>query len=128
MENVGVNIPIPKGAVVKNMDGKFIYPAFIDLYSSYGIKAPEVPKKTNPGPQIATLKQGAYNWKLAIRPEINASDYFVKDETRADKYRKMGFGITLSQVQDGIMRGTGALVMTGNENENEMIINPAIRN
>jgi hypothetical protein len=34
---LGINIPVPKEAVVINCKGKFIYPSFIDLYSDYGV-------------------------------------------------------------------------------------------
>jgi imidazolonepropionase-like amidohydrolase len=34
---VGINIPVPKEAVVIDCKGKFIYPSFIDLYSDYGV-------------------------------------------------------------------------------------------
>ena len=30
-------IDIPKGAVITDLKGDFIYPSFIDLYSNYGI-------------------------------------------------------------------------------------------
>ena len=38
---VGNNIAIPKDAVVIDCSGKYIYPAFIDIYSDYGIPAAE---------------------------------------------------------------------------------------
>ena len=41
--SVGQNISIPKGVKVFNLNGKYIYPSFIDLYTDYGI----VKKKRN---------------------------------------------------------------------------------
>src|ERR1044072_9094218 len=33
----GKRVAIPKGAVVHDMKGKFIYPSFIDIFSDYGM-------------------------------------------------------------------------------------------
>ena len=40
IEAVGSSIAVPKDAVVIDCKGKFIYPAFIDIYSDYGIATP----------------------------------------------------------------------------------------
>ena len=39
----GITIPIPKNCTTINLEGKSIYPSFIDIYTSFGI---EKPKKT----------------------------------------------------------------------------------
>ena len=54
-------------AISIDMKGKFIYPSFIDIYSSYGVKKPEK-KKNEPGPQFISDKKGAYSWNQAIKP------------------------------------------------------------
>ena len=41
----GINLPIPKNSKIVNLDGKYIYPSFIDIYTSFGI---EKPKKSTP--------------------------------------------------------------------------------
>ena len=33
--------PVPKGAVEVRLEGKTVYPAFIDLYSGYGVPQPK---------------------------------------------------------------------------------------
>ena len=35
---VDTNLEIPVGSIVTNLDGDYIYPSFIDLYSSYGVE------------------------------------------------------------------------------------------
>src|ERR1700722_5917479 len=42
----GAHIAIPKGAIIHDMKGRFIYPSFIDLFSDYGM--PEI-QKQHPG-------------------------------------------------------------------------------
>ena len=41
---VGSNLTFPKGTVVKDIEGKMVYPSFIDLFTSYGL--PESPGET----------------------------------------------------------------------------------
>ncbi|NBC58766.1 MAG: amidohydrolase, partial [Bacteroidetes bacterium] len=35
---VGKNISIPKDAVIIDLEGKYIYPSFVELFSDFGIK------------------------------------------------------------------------------------------
>ena len=37
-----MNITIPEGAIVYDLEGDYIYPSFIDLYTNYGL--PEIKK------------------------------------------------------------------------------------
>ena len=38
---IDINIPIPKNSIVFDLDGKYIYPSFIETHSSFGIKKPK---------------------------------------------------------------------------------------
>ncbi|MFZ6050712.1 amidohydrolase family protein [Halocola ammonii] len=119
---VGKTVKIPKNTEVIDLKGKFIYPAFIDLYSQYGISKVEK-KKRSPRPQYESEKEGAFAWNQAIKPEVDASSMFTFDESEAKSFRKIGFGAVLTHQQDGIVRGTSALVTLG-ENENLNLIRP----
>lgn len=119
---VGTDVSIPKGAVVQAMDGKHIYPSFIDLYTEYGLKPLEEPGGPYTGPQMETNKKGAYGWNQAIKPETHAGDIFKVDGKAAGAYRKAGFGTVLTHQNDGIARGTGALVTLANTKENEVML------
>lgn len=119
---VGINIPIPKEAVVIDCKGKFIYPSFIDLFSGYGI---DITKKEGPSmffgarqQQFISNKEGAYGWNQAIKPEVNTYQNFQINEAKAKELRAIGFGTVVTHTQDGITRGTGALVTLGNQREN----------
>ena len=35
---VGTNVSIPKNSVVEDLEGKSIYPSFIDVFSGFGVK------------------------------------------------------------------------------------------
>jgi imidazolonepropionase-like amidohydrolase len=124
---VGVGIAIPKDAVVVDCSGKFIYPSFIDIYADYGTPMPQImtgPGQFNPGqqPQLETATKGAYGWNQAIKSDAEAYKVFTVDDAKAKPLREAGFGAVLSQVKDGIARGTGAVVSLANEKENLVII------
>ncbi|HNM34258.1 MAG TPA: amidohydrolase family protein [Chitinophagaceae bacterium] len=117
---VGINIPVPKEAVVVDCKGKFIYPSFIDLFSEYGLKPVANTGFRGFGQprQFESKTKGAYNWNQAIKPEINAFEKFEGNEKLAKELRAIGFGTVVTHEKDGIARGTGALVTLGDDKEN----------
>ncbi len=112
----GEKLEAPKEAINVDLKGKHIYPAFIDLYSDYGM--PEV-KKTNSND---ISKKGAYGWNQAIKSEVEAQKVFSHNQAKADELRKQGFATVLTASKDGIVRGSGALVFLANAKENESIL------
>ncbi|MBB6612468.1 amidohydrolase family protein [Pontibacter sp. Tf4] len=123
VEAVGTNLKVPAGAVVVDAKGKHIYPAFVDMFSTYGL--PEVKREQRgwgAAPQMESKKEGAYNWNQAIRPETNAVELFKANSKQADELRKQGFGTVLAIHRDGIARGTAALVTLADKRENEVIV------
>lgn len=113
---VGEKAEAPKDAIVTDLKGKHIYPAFVDLYSDYGIvESKNAEQKGEP-------QKGAYGWNQAIRSDKEAYKLFTHDQAKADELRKQGFGAVLTSSKDGIVRGSGALVNLANANENESII------
>lgn len=123
VENAGIGIGVPAEARVIDLKGKYIYPAFIDLFSNYGVTLPVENKRARQdGPQFVSNKSGAYNWNEAIRAEVNAAAIFANDEVKVKMYREAGFGAVLTGLQDGICRGTSTLVLTGSGKEHELIV------
>jgi len=118
----GATVTLPKGTVVMDMKGKFIYPSFIDPYTTYGM--PEIKKGApwNPAPQYETATKGAYNWNEAIKPETDAVKLFVTDDKAAEEMRKLGFGSVLSYNKDGIARGSAVFVSLGKDKENKVVL------
>lgn len=119
---VGTDVKVPKGAVVQAMDGKHIYPSFIDLYTEYGLTPLKEPGGPYTGPQMETNKKGAFGWNQAIKPETHAAELFTVNGKTAEGYRKAGFGTVLTHQNDGIARGTGALVTLATDKENEVML------
>ena len=122
----GTNITIPKDAVVIDCEGKYIYPSFIDIYSDYGITAPQRAAGGNfdfsgPGPDCFKPK-GAFGWNQAIRSDVEGGKLFVVDDTKAKTLRDIGFGTVLTHQKDGIARGTGVIATLNDAKENLVIL------
>jgi imidazolonepropionase-like amidohydrolase len=114
--DAGNNVIIPDQAIVKDLTGLYIYPAFIDLYSGYGLTV----EAKNKDPKRAP-KSGASNWNEAIKPELDGTTLFKTNTKEAEEYRNNGFAMVLTHQKDGIMRGTSTLVNLNDGNENEVI-------
>ncbi|MBZ9730293.1 amidohydrolase family protein [Salegentibacter sp. JZCK2] len=106
---IGKSVDEPTNSVVIDLEGKEVYPSFIDLYSSFGIKEPEEAGSGNGQPQYEASREGYY-WNDHIRPETDAVQTFNYDEKAASSLHKAGFGAVNTHVPDGIIRGTGMLV------------------
>ena len=124
IEAIGKGIAIPQGATVVDLKGKKIYPSFVESYSNYGV--PEPTRQGTAGfrgePQPDSKKKGAYNWNQAINPEIEAEKVFTANATAADELRKIGFGSAITHLQDGIVRGTSALVALFDGKDQEALL------
>ena len=124
--SAGTNAEMPKGAVVVDCSGKYIYPSFIDIYSDYGISIPERQRGGldffRAPAQFNSNTKGAYGWNQAIKPETNGSKIFAVDDAKAKPLREIGFGAVLTHQKDGIARGTGVFVTLADEKENLVIV------
>lgn len=112
---------IPKGAIVHDLKGMWIYPSFIDIYSNYGIAEKKVERDWE-RVQIENNQKGIANWNQAINADFDAYKTIETNEAKAAEYRKIGFGIVCSHRTDGIARGTGTVVMLGNEKLNKLML------
>ena len=131
IEAAGANVTVPSYAIVYDLKGKYVYPAFIDLYSSYG--TPEIRRDAAGGgrgfnrtQQFETDKPGAYAWNKALKPEFRAYENFTVSAKDAKGERDLGFGAVLTHQMDGICRGTSAVVLLGEEKEHEMIVSEEV--
>jgi len=124
---VGKTVVIPKNAVIVDLDGKSIYPSFIDIYSSFGIQN----TKKNEGPrqaQVYDTKNEGYYWNEHIKPEANAYQIFKYDNSKAEELLKAGFGVVNTHIADGIAQGTGALIALNNEDQGTRLLSEKISN
>lgn len=124
---VGNSVTIPKNAVILESTGKTIYPSFIDIYTSFGSEKPKKAPNEGRGSLYDTKRTGYY-WNENIRSEVNAYETFAYDEAKAEEFLKAGFGVVGTHIQDGIARGTGALVALNNTDKTNRVLNNAITN
>ncbi len=118
---IGANVSVPSSAVVLDMEGKWIYPAFVDPYTNYGL--PEVKRGGFGGqPQYDSKKEGAFGWNEAIKSDYDAVTEFKVDSKSAKKMRDQGFGAAVAFRPDGIMRGTSVFTLLGDGPEQDMVL------
>jgi imidazolonepropionase-like amidohydrolase len=128
IEAVGPDVKIPKGYVTVDLKGKYIYPGLVDAYTTYGI--PEASRQAfalgggfNRVAVPVSTKPGAYGWNESIKPEMNGKAVFHADASKAEDFKKNGFGVVQSLIHDGIARGTSAVVTLSDERDNNLILN-----
>ncbi len=114
-------------AIVINLQGKYVYASFIDIYSNYGVpehtvKKRKKPRDRNKTPQYQSNKKGAFGWNEAIKPETNAAALFSHDSKTASQLRQIGFGTVATFVHDGIARGTSVVTTLNGKSENKSIV------
>lgn len=125
IEAVGPGIKVPAGYVTLDLKGKFIYPSFVDAYTSYGLPASTNPRQSGGfgrSQVFTSTKAGAYAWNEAIRPETSVRSIFSVDAKKAEDYKKIGFGTVQSVNRDGIARGISMIVTLSSGHESEVIL------
>ncbi len=121
--DVGANLNVPDGYFEIDLNGRYIYPGLIDIYSELGIEKLEA-VDDNGAAENLFPSEGALNVNDAIRAHFRASTAYEPDEEAIKEYRELGFSTVLSLRADGIARGTSALITLGDQNANEAIIVP----
>jgi imidazolonepropionase-like amidohydrolase len=137
IEAVGQNLVFPKGTIVYDLTGKTVYPSFVDAYAgNYGIKAQTATSDVNPFAAMFNPVQRGRGGSAAETPEARIADYwndginasynvsseFIPDTKVAGEYRQIGFGAVVAFKNEGIAKGTSALVTTGDGKSNNLII------
>ena len=111
---IGKNVNIPGDAIVIDLNGKYIYPSFVEVFSDFGMK--EFKRPPSNAPQYDANRKYHY-WNDHVRAEQNAMDVFKFDKAKAEKLRKEGFGLVNTHVNDGIIRGTSNLIALSESND-----------
>ena len=113
----GASVKIPNNTTVINLEGKTIYPSFIDMFTSFGIDKPKSESSGRRSPQYEPTRTGYY-WNDHIMPEQDAVSKFSYDSKAAKELMNAGFGVVNTHVEDGIMRGTSTLIALNNDESN----------
>lgn len=110
IEAFGKNVAIGPGTVVHDVKGRHIYPAFIELWTDYGLQKNTFREKTRRTNQFGRTEAGPFYPNMAIHPEVSAASDFQVNEKAAKSLAAAGYAIAFTHKADGIARGTGAIV------------------
>ncbi len=102
IEGIGARVVIPAEAQIIDMQGKTIYPGFIDMYAQTGI--------AEPGEKEAGSQA---HWNLQVKSFYQAGDVYTPDEKEASSLRSQGFTVAHIVPSHGIFRGQGAIIALG---------------
>jgi len=127
IEAVGEKVAVPADARIWDMKGKTLYSGLIDLSSGIGMPKPAQSQTGNPfqgggAQQQAEKPKGAAHWNAKMHAEFSADEEFVPDSKTAEKLRSQGFALVVSTPEQGIFRGTSALVNLGDDAATSLIV------
>lgn len=115
---VGKSVTIPKGTTVVDLEGKTIYPSFIDIYTDFGIAPSKRQSSGGFGGNQYDATRSGYYWNDHIRPETNPIADFKFDSKKAKEMLEAGFGAVNTHMHDGIVRGNGLLIALNPNKDN----------
>lgn len=119
---VGKNVSVPPNTITIDLDGKHIYPSFVEPYSDFGVEKPKGSARGGRSPQYSATRSGYY-WNDHITPDVNAIEKFKYDANKAKELVETGFGAVATHHQDGVARGTGMVVaLNSNGNDSRRIL------
>lgn len=105
---VGQDVAVPAEAVTIALDGHSVYAGFIDAYNEQSLSSDR-------------LNGTARYWNGQVTPQLSAADQ-IPDAGESDKHRREGFVARLVAPADGVIRGTSAVVSTGNGRPGQLLL------
>ena len=118
---IGKDIEIPENSIVKDLNGNYIYPSFIEIHSSFGVKKPER-RSYGRSSQYEPTRKGYY-WNDHVLSDYNSMKDYSYNQKDAKALRDIGFGVVNSHRDDGVHRGTSfTLGLIDNQDESFRII------
>lgn len=136
IKEIGPGLEFPRGTIIYDLTGKTVYPSFVDAHApNYGIRVQAAQQDANPYAALIQMVAGgrtaqpaapeprvADYWNDGINASYDVSTEFIPDSKTAGEFRQAGFGAVLTFKNEGIAKGTSALVSTGEGKANNMII------
>jgi imidazolonepropionase-like amidohydrolase len=107
---VGADVTPPADAKVWDLSGKTLYPGFIDAYGEA------------PAAAATDGKIGAGYWNSLVMPQLNVAASYKADAALNEKLRGQGITARLVAPAAGIIKGTSALVATGDAPNSQAIL------
>ena len=115
IEAVGSNVQVPADARVWDMDGKTLYPGFIDAHSDVGMNEPRL-----------ELDRGSLAWNPQLRAHLSAESEYDTEDDGSNALRSAGFTTALSVPPLGIFQGQAAVVNLGNGPVSDRVVRTGV--
>lgn len=110
---IGTTLKAYEGARRINLEGKVLYPAWIDPYVEVEVANPDSSK-------------GSGYWNANVVPQRDVSMLYQPNAESLTKYRKAGVGAILAVPAGGIVRGSSSLVSTNANSIEKSLIAPRV--
>ena len=128
IEAVGAadKVEVPYDAEVIDGKGLFVYPGFLDLYTTLGTPAGAARSQTGPGRAAPTsdypLPRTPADNRLGLTPEFAVANVLDLPEATATERRALGFTDLLTAPGGAIVPGQSALVSLGGQPRREAVV------
>lgn len=111
VEEVGTGVQPPTDARVWDLEGKTIYPGFIDPFSDVGMQNPR-----------EELERGDQHWNPQVRAFLSAADEFSPEEDGSGELRSQGFTVAQSVPPIGIFSGSTAALSLSDAEVSDRVV------
>ena len=108
IEAVG-DVQPPADARVWDLEGKTLYAGLIDAFSEMSV-------------DIKAATSGAPYWNDMVTPQLNVADQYKANDDLNEKLRGQGVGARLVAPSGRVLKGTSAVVLTGDETNEQAIV------
>lgn len=115
---VGSSIIIPSDAWIVDADSMFVYAGFISGLSNIGVAKPE-DKDTRDDRKLTGTPTDE---RAGITPGNSVRTMLKSDDKSIGDFRKLGFTASHSVPHNGMLPGTGAIVLLGGSDGENMVI------
>src|SRR5215470_12339326 len=128
----GSGVAIPADAVQVDLTGKTIYAGLIDGYSTAGQpKGDDAAPGGGRGggfrpPAPVTPDVGAAYWNPLVAPQTHANLQFRADSSDFKALRSQGVTAAVTVPPKGLVKGTSAVVLLGDEATSKLVIKPDV--
>lgn len=125
---IGAGVAAPADARVWDLNGKTVYPGFIDAYTEISSGGGEGRGRGGSGGSrdesagTPASKPGANYWNPNVVPQTRVDAAFKPDNDANKNFRSQGITARLLAPTQGIIKGTSAVVSTGDGEPNQTIL------
>ncbi|MEQ6166171.1 amidohydrolase family protein [Ekhidna sp. MALMAid0563] len=115
---VGSSLAIPADAWVVDADSMFVYAGFISGLSNIGV---EKPKEEEQKDDRKLTGNPTYK-RAGITPGSSAREMLKPNDKSVEDFRKLGFTASHSVPHNGMLPGTGTIILLGGEDGESMVV------